>query len=1014
MGIGMQQYRGHVVSRAVCFAFLGALAAGLSLGLFASEPAYASRGMYYQPPGPLVGNCWYLSVRQEDYLVQVDLNAWQYGTMVWQTGHSQGFEGLCMGTPSGCFFNGKLYCFYVVEPIIFGEPGGLYCFTIGFGDDGTWVKGPAQLIASGDLSTGCAAAVSGDAIWVFTAHGVYTSSDGKNFATTGIHWWGGEGSHPPVRVLDAVTFYPMGDDPARIMVAYTAEDYRLATIMFDPSSGAVVGPPQLPDFTPSWGFLASGALLLGTSSAFRGFPGGALAPCVQFYGMTQDGHQGRWEYHLANRTWSFTDITVPGTTHLIAWPYFTVEDSAKGTMQQAHILEYGYQGHSFIHSDWMIPQNYDSAPNGYGWTGLPTPTQNAISGSDTDKQLRSLWTLVGIVLGPPPFALNGASDASGISSVVYATESGTTITSTETVSKTVSVASSSQIKGGFGKFTLDLSYAHGWTSNNGASQTVDVQTQYTFGPQDETPPDQGVHGWALFYAPVLVTQWYKLYAYDKATYLDQDIYATSVGDAKTHVAYFSLANPSDGSIPGLMDGFSIFPNSTDLNGWSVIQDWNAGGSDWDVLFGDQSQPSVDSLDEGTTTSVTYTQTDTSTQSNGNSNSFSVSAGASFNLFGGFSTGVTVGYDADYSTSTEVDSTVSKGITCSLAMPIPDNPGDVTGLDVQPYWLRAKNADAPWIPAGYDQNLPWCLTWNVTGYHTLGGATAGLAAPPESASGTIRHGMEKQKNHYEVVSGRLRWQDSHGLEAPIPLTADQFDPSKGAAVDLGGHLFPADGSKGKWVRKGDAWKYRTRDGVKQDPFTLLLDFASQTWSFDGSSKSLDQEIKTAEGNLRVELDVEGSYRFSTWLKHDVDSAWSHSEKKADWQAYGVHEAEGAYNSAAGAGNLKLKGHIPKKVDSFGDLEIRVNGSPVRIPLLSLDGFLDDLDRARTVKYETDGLFFEIDFQTGQWKAMVEGAQFKSDMAPRKGVLRVQLLVGGRSLSDQTLPLQKHKTLLAYGG
>lgn len=234
------------------------------------------------------------------------------------------------------------------------------------------------------------------------------------------------------------------------------------------------------------------------------------------------------------------------------------------------------------------------------------------------------------------------------------------------------------------------------------------------------------------------------------------------------------------------------------------------------------------------------------------------------------------------------------------------------------------------------------------------------------------------------------------------------------MDLGGHLFPADGSKGKWVRRGDAWKYRTRDGVKQGPFTLLLDFASQAWSFDGSSKSLDQEIKTADGNVRVELDVEGSYRFSTWIKHDVDSGWSHVEKKADWQPYGVHEVEGAYDSAADAGNLKLKGHIPKKVDSFGDMEIRINGSPVRVPLLSREGFLDDLDRARNVKYETDGLSFEIDFQTGQWKAMVEGEQFMSDMAPKRGAMRVQLLVRYRSLSDQSFALEKHAMSLSFGG
>ncbi|MEW6367900.1 MAG: hypothetical protein AB1714_24990 [Acidobacteriota bacterium] len=969
------------------------------------DPLYLesrTKGMYY------AGSSWMLLNLFPENTIQVA----QHVDYDWVKDKSITLPATAIGGLGGCVYNGLIYGFYV------DIAGYLWCFTV---DPASWTIAPITIIAYQPGNDGCAAVVCGDSLWVFTNRGFFTSSDGQNFTFAGSRWWW-EGSSGPAQILDAITFYPL-EGPAQIMIVYqnANEPSDLVATIFDPGTQAAASQPAPLPFTSPFGQLlvpqlTSGQLLLGTFGGFA-WPAGEKAPCVQFYGQAYDfntniGSQGRWEYNLVDKRWSFNDITKPSNGWLQVTPVFAHHDAETGAMQMMHLLNFENYGCFSVDSDWMVPQNYDSAPNGYGWAGLPTPTQNAISDSDTDKQLRSLWTLVGIVLGPPPFALNGASDASGISSVVYATDSSTTITSTETVSKSVSVASNNQIKAGFGKLSLDLSYAHGWTSSNGASQTVDVQTQYTFGPQDETPPAQGVHGWAIFYAPVVVSQWYKLYAYDKTTYLNQDLYATSVGDAKTHVAYFSLANPSDGSIPGLFDGFPLYPASTDLASWKQIQNWNAGGSDWDVIFGDQSNPSVESLDQGTTTSVAYTESDTSTQSTGNSNSFSTSAGASFNLFGGFSSGVTVGYDADYSTSTEVDSTISKGITCTLAMPIPENPGDVTGLEVQPYWLMAKSTDAPWIPPDYSGNLPWCLTWNVTGYGTLGGTTAGLASGPRSASGTIYHGTDKKKDTYTLTGGRLRWRDSDGLETPLPLTADQFDPSKGATVEIGGHAFPADGSQGNWVRKGDTWTYRTRDGVKRDPFTLLLDFANQTWSFDGSSKNLDQEILTADGEVRIELEVEGTYRFSTWLKHDVDTEWSHTEKKAGRQPYRVHGVDGAYNSATGAGHVKLRGRIPETVDSFGDVEIRINGSGVRIPLLSLDGFLDDLHRGREVNYESHGLSFEIDFQTGKWKATIERAHFRSDMAPKKGAMRVQVLVGGRSFSDQTFQLKKHRTDLSY--
>ena len=149
---------------------------------------------------------------------------------------------------------------------------------------------------------------------------------------------------------------------------------------------------------------------------------------------------------------------------------------------------------------------------------------------------------MGVVLGPPPFAMNGATDAcpsnAGFSWVDYGKDTSTTVTTTCTSSSTVSVAMNNSIKAGFGEFSLDLSYAHAWTSSHGNSHTVSISQDFQFGPCHESVGSQGTNGWAIFNAPTLVTQWYKLYAYDNSTYLNEDIYATALGDTVQQFTYF--------------------------------------------------------------------------------------------------------------------------------------------------------------------------------------------------------------------------------------------------------------------------------------------------------------------------------------------------------------------------------------------------------------------------------------------------------------------------------------------
>ena len=234
------------------------------------------------------------------------------------------------------------------------------------------------------------------------------------------------------------------------------------------------------------------------------------------------------------------------------------------------------------------------------------------------------------------------------------------------------------------------------------------------------------------------------------------------------------------------------------------------------------------------------------------------------------------------------------------------------------------------------------------------------------------------------------------------------------MSLNGHVFSADGSKGKWSRSGDTWTFKTKQGAKGDRFTLGLDFASDTWSFDGSSKTLDEQVHGADRKVLQVLNVQGLYEFGAWVNHEVNASWSHIERKTDWPPYGVHEIDGAYNSQTGVGSLKLKGHFPKAADTFGDVQIQINGASMAVPLLAASGFAKAFQDGKNFSYQVAGLSFDVNFGKGTWEAAVTGDKFTSDMAPKKGRVRVRVLVGGSAISDQTFVIQKSTTGLSYSG
>ena len=713
---------------------LGLLLMGITLALAAQgAPNEGGKGLYSS------GKAFFFWA-PGNQAVMYQCGTW--GSGGFHVDHQVTWDEATAGGIGGCVFDSAIYGFYTTTS------GKLRYVKVNASTGVRIVQ--ATTIASGIPAHGAAAAVLGGRIYVFTASKTFYSADGTHFST---------GFEPPEGadgILDAVTFFPPDNAPplpdskvlGAIMVLFTNGDQLHAEIFQGPDYGFSGTPATLPN--PLSYPVAQGNCILGTSagSSDYGLTAGAKDPCIQFYGTSTfqengDFEYGRWEYNMktgqwAAQKWFSGQDYYDDSPALSVAPWFEIIDSTSFTLHMQHLI--------WDLSDWdrKIPNDSDfevpvyNDDLDYGWEGRHQDTVNAAPGSD----LANLWTLVGVILGPPPFPENGStefcSNPNERSWVEYANDSTTDVTTTSTSTSTISVASETKIEGGLGEAELDLSYAHAWTSSHGKSTSRSVSKEYHFGPCSEYNPDtpgpEGIHGYAIFNAPTLVTQQYKLYAYDykhsdgSGTYLGQAIYTTSTGRVYQKSAYFELQDPSKGGPADLFTGMRAYPDSTDLMGWQdEVPDWDGGGSGaWTNVF----QPSqVLNMPGGQT--VYFSESDSTIVSKGNSNSFSVEAGATLNIEG-FSQGLKVGYDGEWSTETENESTVTTSVGCQIDVPIPPNgspSGYVSQYSVQPFWLQAKTGKAPWIPTGYDGDLPWCTTWGVTDIQTVGGSRSGMAPPP---------------------------------------------------------------------------------------------------------------------------------------------------------------------------------------------------------------------------------------------------------------------------------------------
>ncbi len=620
---------------------------------------------------------------------------------------------------------------------------------------------------------GVAAAVMDSTLYVFMDNLTLTSTDGMNYTTLPALM----PNHIP---MDAATVFPP-DAPPKIVVVYKNLDRNLG--LYIRQWDSISGPSSHHVTLNSNSDVKCGALIQGTakppgSGHGHYFSAGAKdTPCLQLFIIDKWKYRiHRYEYHVNSDAWvtdsSTYDPEVPiDRFRVFPWYVSNYEPDTAGELQEVQrqylaftlyectALACIFHDHQYwaFTSDVLVAQNRDPSTDGYGWEGIPTVTT---TGDPEDiETLQKYWTLAGVVLGPPPYALNELPDIEikKTSNVEYGGDQSTSVKHTQKWENSCMLSSGTSVSGGIGHVAhlddeLEIGFKHGWESKHEESTTREMGFEDTFGSEDESEGVYGTHGWAVFVCPTLVTQYYDVHAYNFSSvsspgnYLGQSLHTITTGQIGVRAFGFQLASPGgdDDDVPGLLEGLPAYPSSLDLEGWKD-QDWERTGAPWSVVAGTGQHGGLQAppVSQGTFTQQHFSQTTKTVDSKGETsnvevkNTFSIGVGLKI---GGIKETLTAGYDSNYSTETETETEISTKIGYELHLPYLGSectePECVKRLEVQPFLLKATDYSAPWVPPGYDHQLPWCMTWQVTKYETLGGEMAGMTLPPEGASGTV--------------------------------------------------------------------------------------------------------------------------------------------------------------------------------------------------------------------------------------------------------------------------------------
>jgi hypothetical protein len=447
------------------------------------------------------------------------------------------------------------------------------------------------------------------------------------------------------------------------------------------------------------------------------------------------------------------------------------------------------------------------------------------------------------------------------------------------------------------------------------------------------------------------------------------------------------------------------------------------------LLGDSTsgEPAINTITftDGSNGNVSFSQEIETLTTTGQTSDVDVSSKTSFD-FGtklkGFKADIKLGYDGHFSNSVTNTTNLGTDVEAALGMPSCYESSCIRTLTVQPYLLQATDAEAPWVPTGYNSQLPWAMNWKIVSYTTVGGAESGVSPPPNEASGIVRGTSDDSEeasesgigsSSYSIKDGKMAWRKRNGRLKPIPMKAREFDPALGVTFKLNGYTWSSAQANGRWSRRGKVWTFTTRRRVKKDVVVLKLDFANRSWDLDLFGADLSPFFRVAERGAHVELNVNGKYEFYYDCDHDVETQWDHRPLDSASQGPGLSltRYNGFLDASTGIGVAALEGDLPTHLRHFGDMSFLANGRQADVRLRSLRRYARALARGDNLVINRKGLELSLDFGRKKWHVDFYG-RIDPHLMPRAAATTLQVKVGGQVWYSDRHMIRDYTSRLEY--
>lgn len=300
--------------------------------------------------------------------------------------------------------------------------------------------------------------------------------------------------------------------------------------------------------------------------------------------------------------------------------------------------------------------------------------------------LPSSWSLIGVIEGVPPFALNNnAPGSAGESSVTYGESTESSVSTTTTYGLSVSAGVSGKIDsvGGAG-----LTVSGGYKNVRDYDQAITKSVEFTWKNSGDNA--EGAKGFLVIQKPTMAVDNYTRYAYDQSVELGL-VNFTSVKSVDIEYDTYDLNSP--------LAGMKAQPISSNYKGWYLKSPGTTN-----CLERINSLSAVHGVGS-TTSSIKLTSTSSV------ENDYDCSVKVEGDLLSIFKASGDFSFNLDSKSSTTLGQNISATLT--LADPPSGETRLVDKISVIPYWMAAKDiSQAYWIPSGYSGSTPWCLTWSV--------------------------------------------------------------------------------------------------------------------------------------------------------------------------------------------------------------------------------------------------------------------------------------------------------------